>query len=146
MKKVFALMFVLLMGVSMVSCSSDDDSPAAPQFSILGTWKVSKVYINGVEQNEDDFCSYKGTFQFVSPNTYVENGFEVVGENCVAKDPIGGTWAKSGNTYTLRLPAGTSSTVLPLTFTPVTNSNNIYKFQFTFTTAGIHTTSVLEYQ
>lgn len=146
MKKVFALMFALLMGVSMVSCSSDDDSPAAPQFSILGTWKVSKVYINGVEQNVDDFCSYKGTFQFVSPNTYVENGFEVVGENCVAKDPIGGTWAKSGNTYTLTLPSGTNSTVLPLNFTPVTNSNNINQFELNLSAGGIPTKLVFAKQ
>lgn len=139
MKKVFALLFALSIGLGIISCSSDDDGPAEPQFTIVGTWKVTQVYINNVEFDVNEYCPYKGTFQFVNPSTYVENGFTQVDTNCVANEPIGGTWAKNGNNYTLSLPAGTTSTVLPATFTPIVNTNNISKFELNLSAGGIPT-------
>ncbi len=45
MKKIFSMMLMLLvMSVSMVSCSDDDDEPAAPASKIVGTWQQTNSY------------------------------------------------------------------------------------------------------
>lgn len=147
MKNVFALMLAMFVGLGMVSCSSDDDNGSTPQFTMVGTWKVTQVFINGVEHNVDDYCPYKGTFQFVTGGTYVENGFELNNTNdCVAKETVGGTWAKSGNTYTLTLTGNASSTVLPNSFSPITTSGVINKFELNLSAGGIPTKLVFTKQ
>jgi hypothetical protein len=146
MKKVFALMFAFVMTLGLVSCNSDDDSGSTPQFTIVGTWKVTQLFINGVEQNVNDYCPYKGTFQFITGGTYVENGYELDGTNCVAADVLGGTWTKSGNSYTLALNNSATSSVLPTTFSPVTNSTTINKFELNLSAGGIPTKLVFTKQ
>lgn len=147
MKKVFALMFAFVMGLGMISCSSDDDSSSnTPQFTIVGTWKVTQVFINGVEHNVDDYCPYKGTFQFITGGTYVENGFELDGTTCVAADVLGGTYVKSGNNYTLTINGGSTSSVLPTTFSPITNTTTINKFELNLSAGGIPTKLVFTKQ
>lgn len=143
MKKVIFLMLAMTMSLGLMSCSSDDDSGNEPQFSIVGTWKVTKIFINGVESDVDDYCSYRGTFQFINPSTFVENGFELVDDVCTAKETAAGTWTKTGNSYTI---ANVTSTVLPATFTPVTNSSNINQFELNLTAGGIPTKLVLTKQ
>ncbi len=139
MKKLFAMLFVLTMGFGLISCSSDDDNGGGPQFTIHGTWKVTQVFINGVEHDVNDYCPYKGSFQFISGGTYVENGYELVETNCLSSEPIGGTWTKSGNNYTLTLNGGVASSVLPSTFTPITNTDDINKFELNLSAGGIPT-------
>lgn len=146
MKKVFAMMLALTMGLGMVSCSSDDDGGSGPVFTIHGTWKVTQVFINGVEHDVNDYCPYRGSFQFVSGGTYVENGYELDGTDCLALDPIGGTWVKNGNTYTLTLNAGAVSSVLPNSFSPITNSSNINTFELSLSAGGIPTKLVFTKQ
>lgn len=143
MKKVIFLMLAMTMSLGLMSCSSDDDSGNEPQFSIVGTWKVTQIFINGVESDVDDYCSYRGTFQFINPSTFVENGFELVDDVCTAKETAAGTWTKTGNSYTI---ANVTSTVLPATFTPVTNSSNINQFELNLTAGGIPTKLVLTKQ
>ncbi len=137
MKKVFALLFALSIGLGMISCSSDDDSSSTPQFTIVGTWKVTQAYFNGIEQNVADVCIYKGTAQFINGGTYVENKFDLNDADvCVQGDAIGGTWAKSGNNYTLTFNSGQTSNLLNNTFTTVLNSDNINKFEVVSTAGG----------
>lgn len=143
MKKVIFLMLAMTMSLGLMSCSSDDDSGNEPQFSIVGTWKVTQIFINGVESDVDDYCSYRGTFQFINPSTFVENGFELVDDVCTAKETAAGIWTKTGNSYTI---ANVTSTVLPATFTPVTNSSNINQFELNLTAGGIPTKLVLTKQ
>ena len=138
MKKVFAILFALTLGFGMISCSSDDDA-GGPEFTIHGTWKVTKLLINGVEHDVQDYCPYRGTFQFISGGTYVENGYELLEENCVASDPVGGTWQKQGNTYTLTLNGGAVSSVLPNSFSPIIDTNNINEFELSLSAGGIPT-------
>lgn len=128
MKKVIFLMLAMTMSLGLISCSSDDDGGGnQPQFNIAGTWKVTQVFVNGVEQNVNDFCVYRGTFQFINPGTFVENGYELVDDtDCTALETAAGTWVKNGNSYTL---SNVTSTVLPTTFTPITNTENINKFE-----------------
>lgn len=138
MKKVIFLMLAMSMSLGLMSCSSDDDSSNEPQFTIQGVWKVSQYFANNVEQDIDDYCAFKGSFQFVAPNVFVENGFEVVEgtTNCVAKTAISGTWVKNNNSYTLTFASGVASTVFPNTFTTITNSSNLNKFEITYTEFG----------
>lgn len=138
MKKVIFLMLAMSMSLGLMSCSSDDDSSNEPQFKIDGIWKVTQYFANNIEQDVDDFCAFKGNFQFVPGGTFVENGYEVEEEtlNCIAKTAVGGTWVKNNNSYTITLNAGAVSTVLPNTFTPVINSNNINRFEITYTEFG----------
>lgn len=144
MKKVIFLMLAMTMSLGMISCSSDDDTGNnEPQFSIVGTWKVSQIFINGVESDVDNYCSYRGTFQFINPSTFVENGFELIDEVCTAKETAAGTWTKSGNSYTI---TNVTSTVLPATFTPVTTSSNINKFELNLSAGGIPTKLVFTKQ
>lgn len=139
MKKLFALLLITSFSFMSFSCSSDDDSPSGPQFTIVGTWKVTQIYINGVQGNVNDYCPYKGNFEFVDGGTYVEKGYELVGTDCNAKPTLGGTWIKSGNNYTLTLNGTATSTVLPSTFTPITNSENVNKFELNLSAGGIPT-------
>ncbi|WP_143736318.1 lipocalin-like domain-containing protein [Moheibacter sediminis] len=137
MKKVIFLMLAITMSLGLISCSSDDDNTSnEPQFNIVGTWKVTQIFINGVESDVNNYCSYRGTFQFINPNTFVENGFELVENNCTAKETAAGTWTKSGNSYTI---ANVTSTVLPATFTPITTTSNISKFELNLSAGGIPT-------
>jgi len=147
MKKVFAMMLAMTIGFGMVSCNSDDDDGVnTPQFTIHGIWKVTQIFINGVEHNVNDYCPYKGSFQFISGGTYVENGFELVESNCIASDPVGGTWTKNGNTYTLTLNAGATSSVLPNSFSPIVDSQNINMFELNLSAGGIPTRLVFTKQ
>ena len=148
MKKVFAMLLILTMGFGLVSCSSDDDSVSGPQFTIVGTWKVTQIFINNVEANVDDYCPYNGTFQFINGGTYVENGYEMemVNLDCIPLDVVGGNWAKNNNSYTLTLNGGETSTVLPSTFTPIIDSDNINKFELSLSAGGIPTRLVFTKQ
>ena len=144
MKKVIFLMLAMTMSLGLMSCSSDDDNSSnEPQFTIVGTWKVTQLFINGVEGNVADYCSYRGTFQFINPGTFVENGYELDGTNCMAMETAAGNWVKSGNSYTI---SNVTSTVLPATFTPITTTTNINKFELNLSAGGIPTKLVFTKQ
>jgi len=141
MKKNFYLIIALVFSLGLISCSSDDDSPTVtgPQFTIVGTWKVTNIFINGIEHNVNDYCPYKGLFQFINGGTYVENPYTQNGINCISTDAIGGTWSNLGNTYTISLTNNVSSSVLPTTFHPITDEINLNKFELNLTAGGIPT-------
>lgn len=144
MKKVIFLMLAMTMSLGFISCSSDDDNSSnEPQFTIAGIWKVSQIFINGVEGNVADYCSYRGTFQFINPGTFVENGFELVDTTCTPIETVAGAWVKTGNSYTI---SNVTSTVLPATFTPITSTTNINKFELNLSAGGIPTKLVFTKQ
>lgn len=141
MKKIHYLIFVLVTVFGTISCSSDDDSSSnQPQFSIVGTWKVTQQIINGVQQDVEAMCSFKGNVKFVNGGTYVEDIYNLNSENaCVLSETIGGTWEKHGDSYSLNIVEGGELSILPSTFTPTTDVNNLNKFEISHTALGTTT-------
>ena len=146
MKKVFAMMLALTLGLGMVSCSSDDDGNQ-PQFSIIGTWKVTEKYVDGNIQDISDDCIYNGTIKFINGGTYVEDVFEETEEQpCSLVETIGGTWSKSGNNYTLNITTQGYESMMPTTFTAVVDGNDLNHFEISETSLGTTTTIVFSKQ
>lgn len=141
MKKIHYLIFALIIAISTISCSSDDDSPNnEPQFSIVGTWKVTQQFINGVQQDIEPICNFKGNVKFVNGGTYVEDIYALNSSNsCVLSETIGGTWEKHGDSYKINVSEGGDLSILPLNFTPTTDSDNFNKFEISHTALGTTT-------
>lgn len=142
------MMFAFMMAFGMFSCNSDDDGKAnnEPQFTIVGTWKVTRIFINDVEHNVSDYCPYNGKFQFINGGTYVENPYKLDGANCVSAEAVGGTWTKNANLYTITLNGNATSSVLPTTFSPIVDASNINKFELNLSAGGIPTRLVFTKQ
>lgn len=146
MKKVIFLMLALTMGLGVISCSSDDDSGNQPQFNIVGTWKVTAQYINNTQQDISDVCAFKGNVKFISGGTYTEDVWmEDDTTACHLEETIGGTWVKSGNSYTVNITTEGGESILPATFTP-TIGENISQFEISASSLGTTTRLVFTKQ
>ena len=100
----FLILPLLVLGLFATSCSSDDDSNDNVD-TIVGTWKVTDVWQNGV--------SVYALLQMVAPcpleNKYIlandysmkVETFETVGETneCTPGETQNGNWSKEGSTY-----------------------------------------------
>lgn len=146
MKKVFAILFALTLGFGMISCSSDDDA-GGPEFTIHGTWKVTGKFINDVSQDISGECIYKGNVKFISGGTFVEDVWtEEQNVACHLDETIGGNWTKSGNNYTVTITTQGGTSILPNTFTTITESGVINKFEIKETSLGTTTRLVFTKQ
>lgn len=91
------LVSVLTLGLTLTSCSGDDDSVG----SIEGKWNFSKIKytINGVASPEEDYednepgCN-KDYVEFLESGTYTEGDYS--GSECELYSESG-TWTQSGN-------------------------------------------------
>lgn len=147
MKKSVYLMFTFALSLGFISCSSDDDGPNQPQFNIIGTWKVTAQYINNVPQDISDICYFKGNVKFISGGTFTEDVWMETDEMpCHLHETIGGTWAKSGNTYTVNITTQGGESILPASFTPTIDNNNITQFEISETSLGTTTRLVFTKQ
>lgn len=97
MKKV-SLLTLLLLSITLFSCSSDDDGGNSVD-PIVGWWKLESVKNNGttIQVNR---CRAKNTIHFMENATfislfYVSNAVE----DCIPIGAINGAWNSSGNTY-----------------------------------------------
>ena len=121
--KRFFLVFILAI-MSLISCSSDDDSSNSqiPVIDpLVGTWRLTSWTVDGVEQGlgchteEDLIFNLDGSF---STEDYVSNGSGV----CVLDDTTTGTWARiSDGVYSSTVGGMTQQGTL--TFS---NNNNNY--------------------
>lgn len=147
MKNVFALMLAMFVGLGMVSCSSDDDNGSTPQFTMVGTWKVTGKFINDTPQDISNDCVYKGNVKFISGGTYVEDVWtEEENVACHLDETIGGNWTKSGNNYTVNITTQGATSILPNSFTAILENGVINKFEIKETSLGTTTRLVFSKQ
>lgn len=107
MKKMkFLILPLILIGLIGVSCSSDDDSGQDNNVDlIVGTWKITDVWIGGQSVYEliqmTNPCPLQNKFIFgndfsVRVETFVSDD---TGNGCVPDEVQNGNWSKEGSTY-----------------------------------------------
>lgn len=140
-------MLAITLSLGMISCSSDDEGSDQPQFNIVGTWKVTAQYINNTPQDISDICIFKGNVKFINGGTFTEDiWMESDVMDCHLHETIGGTWAKNGNSYTVNITTQGVESILPSTFTPTINNDNITQFEISETSLGTTTRLVFTKQ
>lgn len=104
MKKLSILFVsILTLGLSVVSCNSDDDDNGG---SIEGKWELSKAgaIINGqefLETIDNEGGCPNNTIEFLQGGTFTETESEFFNEKCES-ETYSGTWTISGNKLTMR--------------------------------------------
>ena len=105
MKKITILFLsVLTLGLSVASCSSDDDNGGGSA-SIEGKWELSQegVIVGGkevLEDAENGACS-NDTYEFTNDGKVKLTQYESNEGTCEAYTD-NGTWKKNGNTLTIK--------------------------------------------
>jgi len=104
MKKITILFLsVLTLGLSVASCSSDDDNDGSA--SIEGKWELSKQgYIVGGQEALEDVkngsCS-NDTYEFTNDGKFKYTEYSNNEGKCEA-EASNGTWTKNGNTLKIK--------------------------------------------
>jgi len=141
MKKITILFLsVLTLGLSVTSCSNDDDDNGG---SIEGKWELSQVgaVFNGqeiVQDAENGDCSNE-TYEFLKDGKFTETYYEAVNGKCEAEVETG-TYSKSGNTLKIKYTGDTEEESYE---TEV--SGNKLKLKQTYSEGGMSVTAVLIY-
>lgn len=106
MKKVF--FYVLVTAAVFIGCS-DDDTNNNTLTQLVGTWKSVSGTLNGVEQSLDE-CAIQSTMTFTANGGYAASVYSIndVGDGC-DHYTTNGSWANSGNNFTLTVPAGSET-------------------------------------
>ncbi|CAM4119198.1 lipocalin family protein [Flavobacterium antarcticum] len=120
MKKIKALMFAfVLAGMTVVSCSSDDDSGPAP--TIDGKWTQTQTTVtvnNAAPQkfiyDENTVGCDKNYYEFAAGAVFKDVVYFKQGGDCQQSVATPGTWAKNNNTLTIS-GAGNVSGVYEIT-------------------------------
>ena len=103
MKKLTTLFLSLVALASVVSCNSDDDdnNGSSTSASIEGKWEIIQegVTLSTLETIENEGNCGATTVEYIKGGNFVVKGFDYEASIC---DPFtdGGTWIKSGNTFT----------------------------------------------
>ena len=143
MKKITILFLsVLTLGLSVASCSSDDDNDGASA-SIEGKWELSQVgYIVGGKETLEDVkngsCS-NDTYEFTSDGKVKETTYYSNEGKCEAETD-NGTWTKNGNTLTIKFTGDTQGDSYEIEV-----SGNKIKLKETYTEGGQSYTYVYVY-
>ncbi|MBA5628303.1 hypothetical protein [Moheibacter lacus] len=135
MKKVFAMLFALSLGLGMLSCSSDDDGGDGPNYSVVGRWEITNYTVNGTVVEE---CSNNGTRQFRTDGSYLQDEF-IEDENGVCTEtlnsPVIGSYTKSGDNLNVTISGTTKNYDIEFTsetrFTLTEEFNNV-DFVYTY--------------
>ena len=97
MKKLILLLSILVL--VFTSCNSDDDGSSEDLF--IGSWKSSKSFEDGVEQ-ELRPCSDLEIIVISSNGTFSATGYDDFGNGCELDFSQSGTWENSGSgTYSI---------------------------------------------
>ncbi len=143
MKNLFGFILLFTLTFGLTACSSDDDGPIEPEFSIVGNWKVSAKMINNVQQDITDECAFKGNVKFVNGGIFVEDVWMETDETpCHLEGTLGGNWEKAGNSYQISISTEGMESILPLVFTPEVTDGNFNQFSISATSLGTTTTLV----
>ncbi|MFB9108884.1 lipocalin family protein [Flavobacterium gyeonganense] len=135
-------MSVLTLGLSVASCSSDDDNDGGSA-SIEGKWELSQVggIIGGKEMLEDaenGACS-NDTYEFTNDGKFKETTYDSEDGKCEAETD-NGTWTKNGNTLTIKYTGETQGDSYETEI-----SGNKIKLKQTYSEGGMTFTSVYVY-
>ena len=97
MKRFWLFLALIVSSSCLLTCSSDDDEPVVKD-KILGKWKLSMEYLNGIEIPLSE-CERQMTIEFFESGTYSEKDFEYDEENdiCTGLPLKTGTWENLGN-------------------------------------------------
>ena len=90
---------VILSVLAVSSCKKDDDAGTSED-PIVGTWKYTKVLVDGKEGTPLSDCEKKGNYVFKADGTAEDNYYDDVNTACEL-DKGTGTWKKNTDgTYT----------------------------------------------
>lgn len=104
MKKLTLLFAVLIMAVA---CGSDDAQPVTATSSIVGKWKLEKIFTENEYENLDD-CEKQNILEFLSNGTLKEQDYYTgTGNVCTAQTPSAGTYTLQGTALTFTNTGGT---------------------------------------
>lgn len=134
-------MSVLTLGLSVASCSSDDDNDGGSA-SIEGKWELSQIggVVNGKEilvDAENGACS-NDTYEFTNDGKFKETVYYSNEGTCEAETE-NGTWTKTENTLTIKYGESVAETY------QTEISGNKIKLKQTYTEEGHSVTDVYVY-
>ncbi len=139
MKKLLVLISILIVTISLKSCSSSDSDEIQNEEKIVGKWRLSQLFINNDDLQISE-CEKKMTIEVFEDGTYVENDYSYndTDTECVLYDVFNGTWKNLGNsTYTM---SGLNTVAIKVTFQEgkmiaeysEINDGNTYSFKAVF--------------
>lgn len=98
MKKLLVLISILIVAISLKSCSSSDSDEIQYEGNIIGKWRLSQLFINNVDQQISE-CEKKMTIEVFENGTYIENDYlyNETDTECLLFDVVNGTWESLGN-------------------------------------------------
>ncbi len=98
MKKLNLITLVLLTGLTILSCSSNDDKNETKdkQELLIGKWKKIKLATICAPDNEisEEYsvCQQKGTTTFYANGTYLDIPYIEYNNECISDGETSGTW------------------------------------------------------
>ena len=115
MKKLLVLISILIVAISLKSCSSSDSDEIQYEGNIIGKWRLSQLFINNVDLQISE-CEKKMTIEVFENGTYIENDYlyNDTDTECILYDVVNGTWESLGNSnYKM---SGLNTTTVKVTF------------------------------
>lgn len=117
MKKTKKLFLILFIGI-LFSCSKDNNNPEPDQNSIVGTWKITSLTSNGIEELQDvlDYSNICYWMEVATQTTITS--IEFSGTDCTTED-IGESepYTINGNIISFTTGDQDSAEILELTST-----------------------------
>ena len=74
MKKLLVFISILIVAISLKSCSSSDSDEIQYEGDIIGKWRLSQLFINN-EDLQISECEKKMTIEVFENGTYIENDY-----------------------------------------------------------------------
>lgn len=135
MKKLKSMIMpLLLIGFLAVSCNNDDDSSDGNVDVIVGTWKVSDVWMDGESVYDQllavAYCPLQNEYNFMNDYTLRIDTFEegISPENCVNGTPQTGSWSVTNNIYSVTFDDTGDTNSSPVAF----QNDNTFTTETTF--------------
>ncbi len=115
MKKLMLFISILIVAISLKSCSSNDNDELQSVEKVIGKWRLSQIIINNENQQISE-CEKKTTLEVFENGTYTEKDYLYNDSDteCLLFDVVNGTWESLGNsTYKM---SGLYTVSLKVTF------------------------------
>ena len=103
MKKLLVFISILIVAISLKSCSSSDSDEIQYEGDIIGKWRLSQLFIDNVDLQISE-CEKKMTLEVFQNGTYIETDYlyDDTNTECLLYDVFNGTWESLGNSnYTM---------------------------------------------